>query len=150
MWTDSFLHYTVGISLAVIIPLYVLAFFSEHLQRVWSKIRGVWMPLIALPILWALDSIPFVSSSRFSLFALYHSHDTLRTVQRYDPKFEQNIVHMMGENGTEVVEDDDLDEEDDLIRLWRMHIKGLPMPNDEEDFIQLIIKFRRILEKWLR
>ncbi|KAF7527875.1 hypothetical protein G7054_g10313 [Neopestalotiopsis clavispora] len=44
-----------------------------------------------------------------------------QAVRKYDPKYERIVEHLMGENGTEVIKDDDLDEEDDLIREWRRY-----------------------------
>ncbi|KAK9423995.1 putative Ankyrin repeat protein [Seiridium unicorne] len=110
-----------GISLSVIIPLYALAFFSENLQRAWSKICGVWMPLTTLPIIWALNKIPFMTLGRLWIFAFIRSYRNLFVVQRYDPKFEQNIEH----------------EEDDLIRLWTTNINS---PHFESaDFSQAMV-----------
>jgi hypothetical protein len=106
----------VGISLAFIIPLYTLAFFSDNLQRTRSRIRGIWMPLITIPILWVLNKLPFVHIS-----LLFRSMEIEETVRKYDPKFERIVERMMGENGTEVMKDDVLDEEDDLIREWRQY-----------------------------
>lgn len=69
-----------------------------------------------LPVLRALDKLPFMTD-RFD----GRSVKNVRAVRKYDPKFERIIERMMGENGTEVINDDDLDEEDDLIREWRRY-----------------------------
>lgn len=94
------------------------------MQRVWSKIRSVWIPLLSLPILWAQQKTTFTPIRRLWFFTCGRTFDILRAVERYDPKFEQNIKHIYdGGNRTEVVEDHDLGEEDDQIRSWRMYMK---------------------------